>query len=288
MQVALLLSIFLLGFSHFGHAEQHQHRVAQQKSYTKGKDKSHASHKKFSGKQGKAHNMLYPFILRLLYTPSYRFLSEYMRDTIDKSSDLEESKVSMEVAQFLPISLGLEGEFTFNQWVSLAVGGSFTWQDEFITYEHNSEKIKNIFKQKGIHSSSKFYEYVVGSSLYGNVFNHFKLGVGAELAFRVWDHISSQTEKGKKWEDKNKMTWKRVSAHLALRRDFFLSRFGFGVGLNASLPLSDMLDRQSENKRYIDGKQQKIEDSNTDDNGDDDNDEGLYSVTLMPTLYVAF
>lgn len=292
MQVALLLSFVLLSFSHYGYAEQHQHRVAQQKSHVKGKVKPHASRKKSAlnkGHPAAVRNMLYPFTLRLLYTPSYRFLSKYTRDVVEESKNEEGNKVSIDIAQFLPISVGLEGEFAFNQWVSLAVGGSFTWQDEFMTYEAHTDVVKDIFKQKEFNFSSKFYEYVVGSSLYGNMFDYFKLGVGAELAFRNWDHINSQTEKGKKLEERIEMTWKRVSAHLTVRRDFFLSGVGFGVGFNAILPLSDMLDRRDVSKRYIDGKLQKTEgdDSNTVGN-DDDDEEDIYSVMLMPMLYVAF
>ncbi len=203
-----------------------------------------------------------------------------------QSKDVRE-KASIGIAQFLPISMGLEGEFAFNPWVSLAVGGSFTWQDEFMTYKPNSDAVKNIFKEVGLQHSSKFYEYVVGSSLYGNVFNYFKLGVGAELAFRNWNHLGSQTENGKKLEDRNEKTWKRVSVHLALRRDFFLSRVGFGVGFNASLPLGDMLDLQQESNQYIDGKLQKPEGESV-NTKDDDEEEGTYSITLMPMLYVAF
>ena len=273
MPVVLLLSFVLFSFSHYGHA-------------SKGKVKSRA--KKVRSKQ--VHNMLHPFTLRLLYTPSYRFLSEYMRDGVEESKDREKSKASIEIAQFLPISMGLEGEFAFNQWISLALSGGFTWQKEFMTWQANSDELKKIFEEKGFNSSSKFYEYVVGSTLYGNMFNYFKLGVGAELGFRNWDHVNSQTEEKNKWEERHETTWKRVSAHLALRRDFFLARVGFGVGFNASLSLGDMLDRQMESKYYLDGKLQEQEEGDdvdkTDDDGDED--EGIYAMMLMPMLYVAF
>lgn len=289
MQVALLLSLVLLGFSPYGHAQQQQDKVAQQTSRSKDKVKGKVKPrvKKLRSKQ--IHNMLHPFTLRFLYTPSYRFLTKYMRDQIEESKDIKESKVSIEIAQFLPLSMGLEGEFAFNQWVSLAVSGSFTWQDEFMTAQPNSDELKKHFEEEGVHVSSKFYEYVVGSTLYGNIFNYFKLGVGAELAFRNWDHINSQTEEGVKLEGKYEMTWKKASAHLALRRDFFWSRVGFGVGFNASLPLGDMFDRQEETKQYIDGKLQKPEEENVITKDDDDDDEEIfYAITLMPMLYVAF
>ena len=298
MQVTLLLSLVLLGFSHYGYAEQHHHRVAQQKSRVKDKVKPLTSRKKISTKQRASvavRNMLHPFTLRLLYTPSYRLLSKHMRDMVEESKDAKQNKVSINIAQFLPISVGLEGEFAFNQWLSLAVGGSFAWQDEFMTYAAHTDVLKEVLEQQEQSSSIKFYEYVVEASLYCNMFDYFKLGAGAELAFRNLDFMGSFTERGKKYEDRGETTWKRVSAHLAVRRDFFLSRVGFGVGFNASLPLSDMLDRQEVDKRYIDGKlQQPKENSNTvddnDDNGDNDDDEekGVYSVVLMPMLYVAF
>ena len=287
---SLLLGLVLLGLPQRGQADTSKHTV--QKA-AKGKGAKRSPRNKMRSKHGVTRSLLYPFTLRLFYAPSYRFLSKYMRDEIEESKDAMESKIQFEVAQFLPISTGLEGEFAFNQWVSLAVGGSFTWQDEFMTYKPNSDAVKNIFKEKGLQHSSKFYEYVVGSSLYGNVFNYFKLGVGAELAFRNWNHLNSQTANGKKLEDRNEMTWKRVSAHLALRRDFFLSRVGFGVGFNVKLPFGGILDRQEESKNFIDGKLQKPEpegESSSSDNGDDDDliEEGIYSIMLMPMIYVAF
>ena len=89
------------------------------------------------------------------------------------------------------------------------------------------------------------------------------------------------------YKDRGESTCKRVSAHLALRRDFFLPRVGFGVGFNASLALGDMLDLQQESKQYIDGKLQKPEKESV-NTKDDDEEEGIYSITLMPMLYVAF
>ena len=283
---ALLLGLVLLGLPQRSQADTSKD-TAQKTAKSKGAKR--LPRKKMRSKHGVTRNLLHPFTLRLLYTPSYRFLSKYMRDRVEEIKDAKESKVQIEIAQFLPISVGLEGEFAFNQWVSLAVGGSFTWQDEFVTLEHNSDAVKN---GGGAQQwSGKFYEYVVGSSLYGNVFNYFKLGVGAELAFKNLDSQQSLTEKGKKYEYRGEMTWKRASARLALRRDFFLSRVGFGVGFNASLPLGKMFDRQEEHKRFIDGKLQKPEpegESDSSDNGDDFEDEGIYSVTLMPMIYVAF
>ena len=288
MQMVLLLSLVLFSFAHYGHAQPQQDKVAQKTSRSKGKGKQRTPRKKTHSKQ--VHNMLHPFTLRLLYTPSYRFLTKAMRDNIEESKNDEENKVSLEIAQFLPLSMGLEGEFAFNQWVSLAISGSFTWQDEFVVFQPNSDELREIFKKTGYEQSSKFYEYVVGSTLYGNVFNYFKLGVGAELAFRNMDFIASQTEKGKKLEDKSEVTWKRASAHLALRRDFFLARVGFGIGFNASMALGDVFDRQNVDKSYLDGKLQKPGEGETTEEGndDDDGDEGFYGITLMPVLYVAF
>ena len=40
------------------------------------------------------------------------------------------------------IAAGLEGEFAFNNWVSLAVGGSFSWQRKFYTIKRSPAKEK--------------------------------------------------------------------------------------------------------------------------------------------------
>ena len=280
-----MLGLVLLSLPSLGQAEQGWHTEVAQKT-VKGKVAQRLPRKKMRSKHRSVHNMLYPFTLRLLYTPSYRFLTKKWRDDIEESNN---EKSIMEIAQFFPIATGIEGEFAFNKWVSLAVGGNFSWHDNFMTLEiTDAAKEEN---KEGISSgfSQDYYEFAVGSSLYFNVYNYFKLGAGAELAFRNLQFNYSLTEKGKKSKIETEISWKRMSAYLALRRDFFLSKFGFGVGLNAGIPFADVFDREEEYKVYKDGEQKDIDIESDDSSREEENDdEDFYSVVLMPMIYVAF
>lgn len=280
----LLLGLFLFSLSHHGHAKHHQQKSA------KGEIAQKAPHKKTaeSATRVTSNSLLYPFTLRLLYTPSYRFLTKRMRDRIEESKDAKANKASIDFAQFFPISAGLEGEFAFNQWVSLALSGNFSYHGEVSTYEPNTDIIKKIFKDKEVSYSNKFTEFVVGSSFYFNVLDYFRLGVGAELAFENIAFTNSQVEDGQKFRHKYETTSKRAYAQLALRRDFFLSRFGFGVGLNARIPLGDNFDKNIERSEHIDDKPVQTPGEDVDNKSDDDDIEEMYSLVLMPVLYVAF
>lgn len=124
------MGLFLLGFATHGWAsERQQLNVARTKS-TKSKAAKKSVRRKGRSKRGTTRNMLYPFTLRVHYQPGYRFLTKEMRDNIDENKS---EGVTVELTQFFPRAAGLESEFAFNNWVSLAVGGSFTWQDKFYT-----------------------------------------------------------------------------------------------------------------------------------------------------------
>ena len=137
----------------------------------------------------------------------------------------------------------------------------------------------------------KYYEFVVESSLYLNVKNYFKLGAGGGLTFANTILDIGFTEKGKKFKHEGEISWKRMSAHLALRRDFFWSRGGFGIGLNASIPLLIRFNEKEKIRRYVDGKLQKKDtetESSSDEDNDGDDDRDFYSLMLMPMIYMAF
>ena len=291
------MGLFLLGFATSGWAERQARAVAKQKS-TKSKVAKRVLGGKKRSKRVTARNKLYPFTLRVLYTPSYRFLTKQIRDNIDENK--KEGRV-VEFTQFFPIAAGLEGEFAFNKWLSLAVGGSFSRQGDFYT-------IRSTREGEGTDGGwgYDYHEFVVGSSLYVNVNDYFKLGTGIGLTFANMTMDVSGNDDGKKIELTTKFSWKKMSANLSLRRDFFLTRgMGFGIGLTASMYFTDMLDRKLEMEKCKDGvckttiKGEEDMDTTTSEtcvNGecttetkskDDDND-GVYSILLIPMIYVAF
>lgn len=95
---------------------------------------------------------------------------------------------------------------------------------------------------------------------------------------------ASDIEEGKKVKGSMKYSWKKMSANLSLRRDFFLARVGFGIGLTASMHFTDMLDQRVETEKCIEGEGCKT----TVRKEDDDDSDGVYSILLMPMIYVAF
>ena len=286
---SLLLGLVLFSFPHRLQAEQDQHTEVAQKT-VKSKRAKKLPRKKVPRKHKSARNMLHPFTLRLLYTPSYRFLTEHVRDDIEKN---KEASIITEVAQFFPIAAGLEGELAFNNWVSLAIGGSFIWRGEFIVLELTAAGKEKVKKGGSMFPDYdyKYYEFVVESSLYLNVKNYFKLGAGGGLTFANTILDVAFSEEGKNYRDEGEISWKRIFAHLALRRDFFWSHGGFGMGLNASIPLLIRFNEKEKIRRYVDGKLQKKDteigsSSNIDNDGNDDRD--FYSLMLMPMIYMAF
>lgn len=260
--------LFLSGVTTEMLAEGRHHTIAKRKS-AKGKSAKRKVHNKRI-----VANSLSPFGLRVLYPPSYRFLTKQMRDKIDRA---ENNDVVAEVVKFFPIAAGIEGEFNFNNRFSLAIMGSFAYQGNLITAEKDGRDI-NLEEKIG------YYEFVVNSSLYFNT-DYFKLGPGAGLTFANVTSDKSKNNDGKKIEVSYKTSWKKVSAHLSLRRDFFSAQgMGIGIGLTASIYLTDMFDRSEERKVCNEGRGCETK---TRDDLDEDN-EGLYSVVLMPMIYLAF
>ena len=217
--------------------------------------------------------------MRLLYSPSYRFLTEEQQDRIDEA---DEGDVTLKVSRIFPIATGIEGEFAFNNLLSLAVGGSFSYQGDIMTWEINDRKIN----QSEVEMEVDYYEFTVNSSMYANV-NRVKLGPGLGLTFANVTMDASLIDDNKKWELSSKFSYKRLSAHFSLRRDFFSTQsIGVGVGLTASMYLTDMFSRRVEQKSCEDGNdcETKTED---DDDFDDDESQGFYSVMLIPMIYLA-
>lgn len=184
------MGLFLLSFATRGGAERQQQTIAQQKS-TKSKKaakRKRSLGRKVRSKRVTAHNLLYPFTLRVLYQPSYRFLTKDMSDAIYEDKQHEPT---IEVVQFLPIAVGLEGEFAFNKWLSWAVEGGFSWQNDTFTLKD------------GIYFD--YHEFVLGSTLYV-VNDYFKLGSGLGLTFANMMTDASGSEDGKKLEVSMKTT----------------------------------------------------------------------------------
>ncbi|MDE3269521.1 MAG: hypothetical protein OYH77_04470 [Pseudomonadota bacterium] len=291
-----MLALVSLCFSQQGHANKRQHpdakqtkqiKTAKKASSAKNKAKQtkkvkrsrpaigKARQQRLAKKRRKQTNLLHPVILRLAYTPSYRTLSKNLRDA------------DLPMKRLMPLSAGLEGEVAFSQWASLAVGGSFTYRDKINETDDPSS-------DEGTLMSHSFYDTIARAYLYGNVLNYFKIGAGGELAFRGVIMNAERTEDGKKQELKSDMTWKRAAATIALRRDFFLPRVGFGIGFNVSLSLGDMIDLGLTGKSYVDGKLEeshKASKKEIDDLKESDLEgveEGLYAIVLMPMIYFVF
>lgn len=290
------IAIVLLSYTNIGYADTKQHNIVEWKTKPNKKAKRSAS-KHTPSEHGVVRNLLYPFTLRVMYAPNYRFLTKKMRDSIEEAND---NGVKLEVAQFFPITAGLEGEFAFNEWVSLAVGGSFSYHGKIMAIEWDNIKVKEqlsdreweVYKSSLPDSKFTYHEFVVDSSLYFNVNNYFKIGAGVGLTFRNVHSDTSFTEKGNKYKKEGVSSVKRMLAHLALRRDFFLSRVGFGVGFNTILHFADIFDKQVEEKMYKDGKLQPEGTNNNTSNNEEkekeEDDHDSYSVVLMPMIYIAF
>ena len=176
---------------------------------------------------------------------------------------------------------------------SLAVGGSFSYHGEIFSWEINDSVAKDRIQEVEAKLGSDYYEFAVNSSLYVNA-NYFKLGPGIGLTFVNVAMETSMVEKNNKLEETYKFGYKKVSAHFSLRRDFFSSQgLGVGIGLTASMYVTDMFDRRSKSKRCIDGKDCKTktktaDDFDDDDDDDDDNNQGPYSAMLIPMIYFVF
>ena len=288
--VALLI-LGLFSIPQPGQAEQS--KIAAQ-SATKSKKMGRRVRKKIRHRRKSPRNLLHPFTLRLLYTPSYRFLSKQMQTAITKNKD---NDIKTEVVQFFPIAAGLEGEFAFNNWLSLVMGGNFSWQNKFITYNFDKAIESAAAENVTVPPSSvpnfnyKYHELVAWTSLYFNAYDYFKIGGGVEIHFATLSMSAESSDPaGDTYKLSSEASRKRVSAHLALRRDFFLPHIGVGVGLNVSMPVTKTFARQTENRKYVNDK--LVEDKgNAGDNttspssSNDDDNEDIFKVVLMPVLY---
>lgn len=272
----------VLASEHYAIAKQKSPKNTTRKKTKKIKSKRYNRHTV-------ARNILSPFILRLLYAPSYRLLTEGQRDNIDETND--EGKVTLKIARIFPIATGVEGELAFNDMLSVAVGGSFSYHGEFFSWETDDSEVKDRIQESEVKFDIDYYEFTINSSLYVNA-NYFKLGPGIGLTFVNVVLEDSMVEKDKKLEKTYKLGYKKVSAHFSLRRDFFSAQgLGVGVGLTASMYVTDILDQRLESKECIDGKDCKTKTKTADDFDDDDDDkdnQGFYSAMLIPMIYFVF
>lgn len=281
----------LLGFATHGQAEastthNKQHTVTGQKLAQRKAAKQTGKRKLTRKKIGKkvrskskvARNLLYPFTLRLLYSPNYRFLDKEFREQLGAGT-AEGKKVK--ITQIFPIATGLEAEVAFNNWVSLAVGGNFSWHGNF------GFSYSDALRDEGIDTKSSYHGIIIESSLYANVNGYFKVGPGVGLALnRQTVNASRTADDGKKQSILQTASWKRMSAHLSLRRDFLLGHgIGLGLGFNAIMHLADMFDLQAKTEQCVDGSDCE---TYTEKPEEDEDVSGLYSVVLMPVIYIAF
>lgn len=273
------LTLVLFGLSSQGWAESAQNDIAQRTS--KSKSKARRTAKKLPRVSHTPRNFLHRFTLRLLYTPSYRWLSKQMRDDLEKNK--EKGSYHDEVAQFFPLAGGLEGEFAFNTLVSLAVGGNFVQHSNFFVFDFGDSKEDEVFN-----FDCNYLEMNLWSSLYFNVRDYFRVGGGLDVSFHKFRMEFVGEEKEKQYKVATDMSWKQMSAHLALRRDFFLPRFGFGVGLNVSVPVVEHFGKDSEQKFYVDGEPREPEATSDDDEKLQSDDYAIFAAVLMPMLYVTF
>lgn len=272
------VGLFLSGLTTDVLAQQQHDTLAQRKS-TKARKKS--AKRKARSKHMVASNKLSPFVLRVLYPPSYRFYTKKARDEIDEHKDRD---MTLKLAQFFPIAAGIEGEFVFNNRFSLAVGGSFSWQGNFFSVEIDNldrEQAQKL-KEAQVKIDTNYYEFTARSALYVNA-NQFKLGPGIGLTFANMTVDTSGIEDEKKVEHSVKTSYKKVSALLSLRRDFFSTGgYGFGIGLTARIYLTDAFSIQIEETQCVD------QECKTKTKTDDDDGPGFYSAVLMPMIYLAF
>ena len=166
-----IIGLLLPNFATKMLASEH-HTIAKRKS---AKNTTRKKIRKKHNRHIVANNILSPFVLRLLYSPSYRFLTEKMIENIDESKD--EGDVTLKVAQFFPIATGIEGEFVFNDMLSLAIGGNFSYHGEFWGFEANNAKPKEAMKNVKNKMDVDYYEFTTNSSLYINA-NLVKIGLG--------------------------------------------------------------------------------------------------------------
>lgn len=200
------IGLFLSGVTTDTLAE-HQHHTLAKRNHAKNKTRKKLAKKKANNKRTDANNILSPFTLRLLYPPNYRFMTKNMREEIDELK--KDHEIIFKVSTIFPIATGIEGEFSFNSSISLAIMGSFSWQENFFTIEINDRKKEKLDNKLDI----DYYEFTVNPSLYINA-NYFKLGPGVGLTFANISMNNSEIDNGKKIEQTAKVSYKKISAHL--------------------------------------------------------------------------
>ena len=238
-----------------------QHEVLAKKSVRKKKSASTRQRKR---KQKRERNLLHPFVLRLLYTPSYRLLSQHGEDVAADDG---------EVVQMFPFAGGIEGEVLFNDLLSLSLGGSFAWVEPIIEAKYAK------FRENSL------TEINMWSSFYCNVKNYFKIGVGLALNRRSVSGSEIEIEQNISHKQVTTFTYHNLSAQLDLRRDFFFSWGGFGVGLNIAMPIIDPFMASGKEEFYEGDKLNRSDDKDV----DDQQLERLepFSLVITPMLYFA-
>ena len=171
----------------------------------------------------------------------------------------------------LPFAGGIEGEVLFNNLLSLSLGGNFVWVDPIV---------KDDNEQQGDYSNN-FKEINLWSSFYFNVKNYIKAGGGLTFSRRSL-YTSVEGDSYKKVEE---TTYHILSAHLDLRRDFFFTWGGFGVGLNIAMPLIDPFKASGKGENYENGELKHSVEKDIED--DDAEDLELFSFVITPMLYFA-
>ena len=230
----ILLFLLIAGLAGYSWADTSvsQHERLAKKRLSKKKTVSTSL-----GGQAQTRNLLYPFVLRVLYTPSYRLLSQHGKDVADDDG---------EIVQIFPFAGGIEGEVLFNNLLSLSLGGNFVWVDPIV--KANNAK----------HRENSLKEINLWSSFYCNVKNYFKVGVGLTFNRRSLSGSEIETDtQGTNHKEVKTITHHTMSAHLDLRRDFFFTWGGFGVGLNIAMPFVDSFNATETNEFYEKGELKK-------------------------------
>ena len=242
----LLMSLMLAAVSDYSWASNNTRR--------------HKPHTKHLRTQG----MLHPFVLRLLYTPNYRLLSQHWQDRAAEGET---------VAQLLPFAGGIEGELLFHDLLSLTLGGNFVWVDPIVEDEQG--------QQEGVNNNLK--EINLWSSCYFKVKNYVKVGGGLTFSRRS---LETSVE-GDGFKRAEVVSYYTMSAHLDLRRDFFFNWGGVGVGLNIAMPFIAPFKATATGESYENGELKHSTEKDLEED-DEKEDLELFAFVISPMLYYAF
>lgn len=199
------------------------------------------------------------FGLRLLYQPSYRFLSPEMIDIGEREL--------VEVKQFYPSGGGIEGEAMITDLLFVAAGGCYTYASPVFALKDERLQADMVWESSG-------YDLNFWSGVFYKVRGHFKAGGGMDLSrykLHIW-----VGDAGEQKTDDMKFGWYTLSIRLSLRKDFRFTYGGFGLGLNAVVPVTKPF-----------GKKITVSGSGEDDETElaSSYEENPFSYILMPTLY---